>query len=1558
MLQGLIHGSDVVAIKQILKALGLDKVPATLPNQPPTTTELLEIIKISLGKSSEDSNLQNTTRIPLQSCPVVIVMDDFEYFVRRQGKQLLLYNLLNITHYNTVSLSFIPITRDKDISNAFEKRVKSRFEQTKLILSHVESFDQMKQIIQSLLTVDNHYFSDKFYGQTWNGTVDKLLFSNPVVSRSLFQCFQVSRSVPHFKQIMSFAMDHIDDDNPMLTEKMIVDAVKRSQEDSYTQVFATLSILEFTILGCIAKIYEKRREGVRNITFNDLYETEYKSFSMSYYRTADLTNRSSCMAGIENLLRLGIIKNHGTLTGEHVIFNLSVEFEPRIIAKAARAREDCPTALLNTTRRSISPNIHHSSTTQITNNNPTHAIQTRFQDNSHIPINTCKVNLISPVPTRYLSNILRLKVAHPPTTHLIPQRTLSAPASLEEQQQHAANVNKHYPNKTMGQQIYVGSAISAPPQHAFGAILISTPPHHQSGYPQPPPQFRNKPYAQGPPEMGFPPPGPYGYQPGPPGYYPAPYPMAIPPEMYQMGPMMQQGPPQPPQPTVTPQPRKPLTIVDPSTNKEINTSPPKANAPIVPTQSPPSFSLGNSSLRRQKANNAASAPPTPEKDASPATPATPEKETVVVATPPAVVAAVETTTTTTTTTPVVVAVEETTTPKEEVVVVKQEEVAAVVVTPQVVSDDSRPLNAAEVIAAALAEKPAVAVESLADQVAEKMTIKDDEPVVVATTTATTTVESPAPVVVESPVVVVEENKTPVVADVVATEETTTPVADEKLPETESAESTAVSTPVAQEEEEEEEWETKGDEPVTVQNNNNNNTSYNSISPAILSSSGTNPFALRSSGGVIRYSTDEMLKLRPQHTEPKPELKDLGIQDDRGMKHGGGPPQNKMGNNQNNRMNMGSVFPGQPINKMAGKNMPMNNNYNNNKGGFNQQQFGNKGGFNQYGGYQQQIQQQFGNQHQQQQPQLPPPVILPVSENRWVPTRLNQLSESQLHLRKAKFILNRISPEKFDSLSQNLLDLGITRDTEVFTGVISLIFEKAITEAKYVTMYTDLCRKIFTSERVAKDSDKEKEVARVTAAGGDVAAAENDDAYKPKFRTHLLKTCQEEYEKVTKIFDTIDEVPEDLEPQERTDFEEKQFIQRKKIFGLIKFIAELFKQDMLSEKVIHGILVALMGELVKPQEIKLECFCKLLSPIGNKIISKKGAEEFMRGYYQRMETLISSPTLSQRIKFLIQNVLDLKNNGWRAKPEDAPKVQQQERNPEEDRKNVTGVRIGGATKPGGMFGGNSLTFTRPGMGAKPNVPPMMTNKYAPVGGMAINKPVMPPTSIQKKLGGSPSPAMSTSTTSSSSNASRADNKNAWDNVCEQVNDSINEFLTNNEVPEFIEDLKEYVPSADLYPNVVCSLLSSAVEKPKASKDLTELTIDLVSKSKFFSVEVFSQGFDKFTQTFVDIIEDRPAAYTPIAHLCYTLFNSGILALAPFSKSLSLQVSSVGSFVSKILFEFIIQMNDYEKAGLAFKEKNIDITTFFESGKDQKSISESFINHREQLSTFLDKINFKP
>ncbi|GAM29151.1 hypothetical protein SAMD00019534_123270 [Acytostelium subglobosum LB1] len=621
-------------------------------------------------------------------------------------------------------------------------------------------------------------------------------------------------------------------------------------------------------------------------------------------------------------------------------------------------------------------------------------------------------------------------------------------------------------------------------------------------------------------------------------------------------------------------------------------------------------------------------------------------------------------------------------------------------------------------------------------------------------------------------------------------------------------------------------------------------------------------------------------------------------------------------------------------------------------------------FGQYKNYQQQIQQQFI-------PQQPPQPALPVNENRWQRTKVEDLSDTDQELRKAKFILNRITAEKFESQAQSLLELGVTRNIDVFTGVITIIFSKAITETKYVTMYTELCKKMFTFERTEKESERQ---ALVDA--GTPADQIKEDDFRPKLRTLLLQTCQTEYEKITQLFPTIHEIPDDLTGAERTDFEEKQFIQRKKIYGLINFIAELFKQDMLSDKIIHAILVALMGELNKPQEIKLECFCKLLAPIGSKIVSKKGADTFMMGYYQRMEQLISPQSnLSTRIKFLIQNVLDLKNNGWKSKEVETPKTTSNERTVEDDRKTNNFVKQAPNSK-NNMFNAAS-SFTRPtvkpisGMGGMGGMPGM--GGMGSMGGMGggIKKPagILQPTMgydqnkkfspqqqqqqqhyhpQQQQQQGRP---MSSTSTSQTGSHKPAEKKVSWESVSSTVDESLDEYLELKDITEFAENISHDITSTDLYPNVISAIVSKAINSKESGLNaLSNLIIDLITKEHLFTKDMLNDGFDLFAETLTDVFEDRPLAYKQIGYICYTLFQCNLLTLPHFTKVLSAQVSSCGSSIAKILKEFVSQFEVEDKAVQSFKENSIDITAFYSKGTSRDTIIESF---GDDCQTFVDK-----
>jgi len=55
-------------------------------------------------------------------------------------------------------------------------------------------------------------------------------------------------------------------------------------------------------------------------------------------------------------------------------------------------------------------------------------------------------------------------------------------------------------------------------------------------------------------------------------------------------------------------------------------------------------------------------------------------------------------------------------------------------------------------------------------------------------------------------------------------------------------------------------------------------------------------------------------------------------------------------------------------------------------------------------------------------------------------------------------LNKLTLEKFDSLSNQLLNIGIN-NVDVLRGLIGLVFEKALSEPHFSGMYADLCVKM-------------------------------------------------------------------------------------------------------------------------------------------------------------------------------------------------------------------------------------------------------------------------------------------------------------------------------------------------------------------------------------------------------------------------------------------------------------------------------------------------------------------
>lgn len=155
------------------------------------------------------------------------------------------------------------------------------------------------------------------------------------------------------------------------------------------------------------------------------------------------------------------------------------------------------------------------------------------------------------------------------------------------------------------------------------------------------------------------------------------------------------------------------------------------------------------------------------------------------------------------------------------------------------------------------------------------------------------------------------------------------------------------------------------------------------------------------------------------------------------------------------------------------------------------------------------------------------------------------------------ILNKITPEKYESLMQSMLELNFdVSNQNLLSRIIDCVFERAVQHQLFCNLYADVCRDL-TQKFAQTHTKKEGEESKSTAYAS--------------FRRALLNKCQTEFEGPPPV-------PEGLSPEEKAEHEKKL---KARQLGNIKFIGELFKRKMLTEKIMHevcALVLQFLGQL--------------------------------------------------------------------------------------------------------------------------------------------------------------------------------------------------------------------------------------------------------------------------------------------------------------------------------------------------------------------------------------------
>ncbi|KAG8415112.1 hypothetical protein J3458_008991 [Metarhizium acridum] len=252
-------------------------------------------------------------------------------------------------------------------------------------------------------------------------------------------------------------------------------------------------------------------------------------------------------------------------------------------------------------------------------------------------------------------------------------------------------------------------------------------------------------------------------------------------------------------------------------------------------------------------------------------------------------------------------------------------------------------------------------------------------------------------------------------------------------------------------------------------------------------------------------------------------------------------------------------------------------------------------------------------------------------------------------RKVKAALNKMTPEKFDRIADQILAIaGQSKDESdgrTLRQVIQLTFEKATDEAHWASMYAKFCKRML--ENMSADVRDE----RIKDKNGNVVSGGN------LFRKYLLNRCQEEFER-----GWSSNLPQPKEEEGAEDSSKKTLgdaamlsdeyyeaaAAKRRGLGLVQFIGELYKLGMLTERIMHECVHKLVDYKGVPDEAEIESLSKLLRTIGANLDATEKGRPMMDAYFQRIQNMVELPELQSRMKFMLMDVLDLRRANWVSK----------------------------------------------------------------------------------------------------------------------------------------------------------------------------------------------------------------------------------------------------------------------------------------------------------------------
>lgn len=329
-LNGLLHSDDNCALKEIASQLCVEH-------------------QLLFSKmASSDDNSQFMIAI-LQECglahkTVIFVLDEFDLFA--QGKQRLLYSLLDAMQSVSSQAVVIGVSCRLDADQLLEKRVRSRFSHRKLLFLP-PSLEDLQRLLEAILSLPTNSSLPLGYVVKYNEKLHSML-SDQRFKEIMTKLTSFDSTVNHLLRFLFIAVCDMNMEDGFLSVENFKTALSSIQRQPKLEALQDCSILELYILVCMRRLEVKEQDSYN---FNSVIK-EYKAICDSC-QISDNYARSHCFRAFEHLLQRKLIcfvDNRG--------HSQSVEFRPvkllisfHELSEGLKSYRSCPAILQKLTVR-------------------------------------------------------------------------------------------------------------------------------------------------------------------------------------------------------------------------------------------------------------------------------------------------------------------------------------------------------------------------------------------------------------------------------------------------------------------------------------------------------------------------------------------------------------------------------------------------------------------------------------------------------------------------------------------------------------------------------------------------------------------------------------------------------------------------------------------------------------------------------------------------------------------------------------------------------------------------------------------------------------------------------------------------------------------------------------------------------------------------------------------------------------------------------------------------------------------------------------------------------